>query len=199
MCVLSDTWERTGPVLACNGRLGICSGEKYIEPHEGLRNIADRSAQYSAASTIMPVQSRLANLTAHLQASTVNVGGKEWEVSHVSGVTTYRCASSSGAIVAMLGAGGGIGQPISMLLQLSPLVGELRLYDVVRTLGVGADLGHIDSNVRAPRPPPRRASVRPALAHTAGVAAERAAENVALPATPSHRAARHSHCCTALC
>ena len=50
----------------------------------------------------------------------------------------------------MLGAGGGIGQPISMLLKLSPLVSELRLYDVVRTLGVGADLGHIDSDVRRP-------------------------------------------------
>lgn len=109
------------------------------------------------ATATMPVQSRLANLSAHLQASTVNVGGKEWEVSHVSGVTTYRCAASSGAVVAMLGAGGGIGQPISMLLQLSPLVGELRLYDVVRTLGVGADLGHIDSDVRSQRPPPRRA------------------------------------------
>ena len=50
------------------------------------------------------------------------------------------------------GAGGGIGQPISMLLKLSPLIGELRLYDVVRTLGVGADLGHIDSAVHATTP-----------------------------------------------
>ena len=50
------------------------------------------------------------------------------------------------------GAGGGIGQPISMLLKLSPLIGELRLYDVVRTLGVGADLGPIDSAVHATTP-----------------------------------------------
>lgn len=100
----------------------------------------------------MPVQSRLATLASHLQSSTVSVGGRDYAVSHASGVTTYRCASSSGAVVAMLGAGGGIGQPISMLLKLSPLVSELRLYDVVRTLGVGADLGHIDSDVRRTRP-----------------------------------------------
>ena len=100
----------------------------------------------------MPVQSRLANLSAHLRTPNLTVGDREYEVSHANGVTTYRCAASSGAVVAMLGAGGGIGQPISMLLKLSPLIGELRLYDVVRTLGVGADLGHIDSAVHATTP-----------------------------------------------
>ena len=98
------------------------------------------------------MQSRLANLSAHLRTPNLTVGDREYEVSHANGVTTYRCAASSGAVVAMLGAGGGIGQPISMLLKLSPLIGELRLYDVVRTLGVGADLGHIDSAVHATTP-----------------------------------------------
>lgn len=97
---------------------------------------------------------RLGKLQEHLQheGQAISVGGREFERSHANGVTTYRCKGTSGATVAMLGAGGGIGQPISMLLKLSPLVSELRLYDVVRTLGVGADLGHIDSDVR--RPPP---------------------------------------------
>jgi len=46
---------------------------------------------------------------------------------------------------AVLGASGGIGQPLSLLLKLSPLIDELALYDVVNTPGVAADLGHISS------------------------------------------------------
>jgi malate dehydrogenase len=45
--------------------------------------------------------------------------------------------------VAVLGAGGGIGQPLSMLLKLSPLVDELACYDIVGTPGVAADLSHV--------------------------------------------------------
>ncbi|EIW71518.1 hypothetical protein TREMEDRAFT_73330 [Tremella mesenterica DSM 1558] len=43
------------------------------------------------------------------------------------------------------GAAGGIGQPLSLLLKLNPLVTELALYDVVNALGVAADLSHIAS------------------------------------------------------
>ena len=45
----------------------------------------------------------------------------------------------------MLGASGGIGQPLSMLLKLSPAVQELGLYDVQGTPGVAADLSHVRS------------------------------------------------------
>jgi len=47
--------------------------------------------------------------------------------------------------VAVLGASGGIGQPLSLLLKLSPLVDQLSLYDVQHTKGVGADLSHIET------------------------------------------------------
>lgn len=47
--------------------------------------------------------------------------------------------------VAVLGAGGGIGQPLSMLLKLSPFVDELACYDIVGTPGVAADLSHVSS------------------------------------------------------
>lgn len=50
------------------------------------------------------------------------------------------------AVVA--GASGGIGQPLSLLLKLSPYVDELSLYDVVNTPGVAADLSHISSNAK---------------------------------------------------
>ncbi|PKS11886.1 hypothetical protein jhhlp_001180 [Lomentospora prolificans] len=50
------------------------------------------------------------------------------------------------AVVA--GASGGIGQPLSLLLKLCPLVDELSLYDVVNTPGVAADLSHISSKAK---------------------------------------------------
>lgn len=47
--------------------------------------------------------------------------------------------------MAVAGASGGIGQPLSLLLKQSPLVSELSLYDVVNTPGVAADLSHIET------------------------------------------------------
>ncbi|KAL6430342.1 hypothetical protein ACFW04_007799 [Cataglyphis niger] len=44
-----------------------------------------------------------------------------------------------------MGASGGIGQPLSLLLKQSPLVTELSLYDIVNTPGVAADLSHINT------------------------------------------------------
>lgn len=47
--------------------------------------------------------------------------------------------------MAVAGASGGIGQPLSLLLKQSPLIDELSLYDIVHTLGVAADLSHIET------------------------------------------------------
>jgi malate dehydrogenase len=49
------------------------------------------------------------------------------------------------AKVVVLGAAGGIGQPLSLLLKRSPLVTELSLYDVGNAAGVAADLSHIST------------------------------------------------------
>jgi malate dehydrogenase len=46
------------------------------------------------------------------------------------------------------GAAGGIGQPLSLLLKLSPLIDELSLFDVVNAPGVGSDLSHIDTDAK---------------------------------------------------
>ncbi|KAH9853334.1 malate dehydrogenase [Lenzites betulinus] len=48
--------------------------------------------------------------------------------------------------VTVLGAGGGIGQPLSLLLKLNPHVTELSLYDIRGAPGVAADVSHIDTN-----------------------------------------------------
>ncbi|KAI9715944.1 MAG: Malate dehydrogenase, cytoplasmic [Chrysothrix sp. TS-e1954] len=58
--------------------------------------------------------------------------------------------------VSVLGAAGGIGQPLSLLLKLNPRVTELALYDIKGGPGVAADIGHINtrSNVRGYDPTP---------------------------------------------
>lgn len=43
----------------------------------------------------------------------------------------------------VLGASGGIGQPLALLLKCNPLISELGLFDIVNTPGVAADLSHI--------------------------------------------------------
>ena len=47
-----------------------------------------------------------------------------------------------------MGAAGGIGQPLSLLLKQSPLISKLALYDIVATPGVAADLSHIESRAQ---------------------------------------------------
>lgn len=58
------------------------------------------------------------------------------------------CRAKGGAPgfkVAILGAAGGIGQPLAMLMKINPLVSVLHLYDVVNAPGVTADISHMDT------------------------------------------------------
>lgn len=57
----------------------------------------------------------------------------------------YVSSSKQRCKVAVLGASGGIGQPLSLLLKNSPLISNLALYDIVHTPGVAADLSHIET------------------------------------------------------
>jgi len=69
----------------------------------------------------------------------------------VASATTSRAftaSAASAAKVAVLGATGGIGQPLAMLCKLSPEVDELACYDVVGTPGVAADLSHIPTKAK---------------------------------------------------
>lgn len=61
---------------------------------------------------------------------------------------TVSTQSQRGFKVAVLGASGGIGQPLSLLLKLDPRVTELNLFDVVRTHGVAADVSHCNSKAK---------------------------------------------------
>lgn len=75
---------------------------------------------------------RIQRLAAHLTGS--------------GGAGTSGSGSGARFKVALLGAAGGIGQPLGMLLKANPRVGELRCYDVAPlTKGVAADLGHMET------------------------------------------------------
>ena len=57
----------------------------------------------------------------------------------------FSSSASRQTKVAVLGAGGGIGQPLSLLLKLNPDVTSLSLYDIRGAPGVAADVSHIDT------------------------------------------------------
>ena len=65
-----------------------------------------------------------------------------------AGTRAFSKSSASNTKVCVIGAAGGIGQPMSMLLKMNPDVTHLSLYDVINTPGVGADLGHINSSAK---------------------------------------------------
>jgi len=54
-------------------------------------------------------------------------------------------ARAAGSNVAVLGAGGGIGQPLSLLLKQQALVDRLTLFDIRGAPGVAADVSHINT------------------------------------------------------
>lgn len=60
-------------------------------------------------------------------------------------VRLFSTTPSRKSKVAVLGAGGGIGQPLSLLLKTEPLVTSLSLYDIRGAPGVAADVSHIDT------------------------------------------------------
>lgn len=86
---------------------------------------------------------RIARLAAHL-----NPQQQEQQVEAQLQAKATAVTGSAGKKVAVLGAAGGIGQPLALLLKLNPNVSHLHLYDVVNTPGVGADISHIDSPAR---------------------------------------------------
>ncbi|XP_015762229.1 PREDICTED: malate dehydrogenase, mitochondrial-like [Acropora digitifera] len=60
-------------------------------------------------------------------------------------IRCFSVASQHQQKVAVLGAAGGIGQPMSLLMKQSPAISHLALYDIVNTPGVVADISHINT------------------------------------------------------
>lgn len=84
---------------------------------------------------------RIARISSHLQPPNS-------QMEETSLLRRANCRSKGGAPgfkVAILGAAGGIGQPLALLMKMNPLVSVLHLYDVVNTPGVTADISHMDT------------------------------------------------------
>lgn len=66
---------------------------------------------------------------------------------HVEKQQSREMSSSRGLQrkVTILGAAGGIGQPLGLLMKLNPLVTHLSLYDIAGTPGVAADISHCNT------------------------------------------------------
>nr|WMZ00012.1 MDH7 [Ipomoea trifida] len=71
---------------------------------------------------------RIARLSAHISPSNLQMG----ESSMLERANCRAKGGAPGFKVAILGAAGGIGQPLAMLMKMNPLVSVLHLYDVVR-------------------------------------------------------------------
>ncbi|MCJ1392607.1 Malate dehydrogenase, cytoplasmic [Xylographa bjoerkii] len=65
--------------------------------------------------------------------------------------------------VCVLGAAGGIGQPLSLLMKLNPRVTELSLYDIKGGPGVAADISHINTKSKVTGHQPGAAGLKEAL------------------------------------
>ena len=79
-------------------------------------------------------------------SSTSALSCRRTTVSRRSAVITE--AKAGARKVALLGAAGGIGQPLALLLKMQPYVAELALYDIANTVGVAADLSHCNTSVQ---------------------------------------------------
>lgn len=76
----------------------------------------------------------------------LNVQEADASSSMLAAMPTRAKGGSPGFKVAVLGAAGGIGQSLSLLLKMNPLVSVLHLYDVANTPGVTADLSHTSTS-----------------------------------------------------
>ncbi|GJQ79878.1 hypothetical protein Trydic_g18325 [Trypoxylus dichotomus] len=65
------------------------------------------------------------------------------------GAKNFSTSKQNNTKVTVVGAAGGIGQPLSLLLKQSDLISELSLYDIVKhTPGVAADISHMNFPAR---------------------------------------------------
>ncbi|XP_010429212.1 PREDICTED: probable malate dehydrogenase, glyoxysomal [Camelina sativa] len=92
----------------------------------------------------MDPNQRIARISAHLNPP--NLDDQMVDGSGLNRVGCRAKGGSPGFKVAILGAAGGIGQPLAMLMKMNPLVSVLHLYDVANAPGVTADISHMDTS-----------------------------------------------------
>ncbi|XP_050223041.1 malate dehydrogenase, chloroplastic [Mercurialis annua] len=108
------------------------NSQNSIASYSGLK--ASTSVFYESESSFFGKESALA-----LGQSFATKAHKSRDASrnHLNVQASYK--------VAILGAAGGIGQPLALLVKMSPLVSTLHLYDIANVKGVAADLSHCNT------------------------------------------------------
>ncbi|KAL5998142.1 hypothetical protein ACLOJK_009078 [Asimina triloba] len=114
----------------CNARF---NSPNYLRSFTGLKATTP-SVVYESEGSFMGKESDAA-----LRAPFVQAKEKPKESS------SYRFQPKASYKVAVLGAAGGIGQPLALLVKMSPLVSALHLYDIANVKGVAADLSHCNT------------------------------------------------------
>jgi malate dehydrogenase len=102
-----------------------------LRSFEGMRAGSSYSKMSNETSTSFFAQ------TSSQQRSGRRAAAATGRKNQVVALVTYK--------VAVLGAAGGIGQPLSLLIKMSPLVSDLNLYDIANVNGVAADLSHCNT------------------------------------------------------
>nr|AIT70167.1 malate dehydrogenase [Dictyopteris undulata] len=84
-------------------------------------------------------------LTARIQPVARMVAPVALKALGVSATRSFTASARAKNKVAVVGAAGGIGQPMSLLMKLSGKIEHLSLFDIVNTPGVAADLSHCNT------------------------------------------------------
>ncbi|KAK4046143.1 Malate dehydrogenase, cytoplasmic [Microbotryomycetes sp. JL201] len=79
------------------------------------------------------------------------------------GRRAFSTSRSNNVAVAVLGAAGGIGQPLSLLLKQNPLVTKLSLFDIRGAPGVAADVSHVNTPAKTVGYAPENDGLKKAL------------------------------------
>ncbi|KAG5546146.1 hypothetical protein RHGRI_018355 [Rhododendron griersonianum] len=108
------------------------SSHLYLHHHHHLSSLSKKKKE---ATMLRSIQASLRRSTCAAASSTHPLLRRRG----------YSSESAPERKVAVLGAAGGIGQPLALLMKLNPLVSSLSLYDIAGTPGVAADVSHINT------------------------------------------------------
>jgi len=114
---------------------------------QGSKTVCSAGSGFHAGNGQHHVSRSVQNNVGRIERSAVSasVGARRVSSTSSVGYASRGAVACSAGKVAVLGAAGGIGQPLSMLVKMLPSVKELRLYDIQGTKGVAADLSHCNT------------------------------------------------------
>ncbi|XP_075516374.1 malate dehydrogenase, chloroplastic-like [Primulina tabacum] len=124
--------SKVGPYSQLKASSAKSKSENHLISFNGLK--AATSIRHDSKSLSTGSESAAA-----LKHSYVKKAQKHYNRTH------YHVQPHASYKVAVLGAAGGIGQPLALLIKMSPLVSQLNLYDIANVKGVAADLSHCNT------------------------------------------------------